>query len=103
MMKLTPGSRWRSAVCDTEVVVVKPPKESGELQCGGVAMIPSSTDRPEGLSPVEAFSGGTLLGKRYNDDVAPVGVLCIKAGKGSLAFDGRALVIPEVKRLPSSD
>ena len=24
-MELKPGSRWKSAVCDTEVVVVRPP------------------------------------------------------------------------------
>ena len=31
-MDLKPGSRWKSAVCDTEVVVVRPPKAETSLE-----------------------------------------------------------------------
>ena len=43
MTKPTPGSRWKSAVCDTEAVVVRPASTGAVPECGGVAMIPALT------------------------------------------------------------
>lgn len=103
MMKLTPGTRWKSAVCDTEVVLVKPPKAGGLLECGGVAMIAFDAPRPAGLSPAQDRAEGSLLGKRYADDAEGLEVLCTKPGRGSLSLDGRPLALREAKRLPSSD
>src|ERR1700684_2114136 len=101
-MKLTPGSRWKSAVCDTEIVLVRQPK-AGELQCGGREMVPHNATKPEGLALSLEYSSGTQLGKRYGDDAGGIEVLCTKPGRGSLALDGRALVMREAKKLPSSD
>lgn len=101
-MDLTVGSRWRSAVDDTEVVVVKPPTSAVDLECGGQPMVPAGTPSP-GLPAADDLRDGTQLGKRYVDDDAGIEVLCTKAGEGSLAVSGRPLVLKEAKPLPSSD
>src|SRR5260370_429953 len=85
-MKLTAGSRWKSAVCDTEVVIVRPPKDEGQLECGGSAMLAMSAARPPGAVPQPERSGGTLLGKRYADEARGLEVLCTKGGTGALAM-----------------
>jgi hypothetical protein len=102
-MQLKPGSRWRSAVCDTEVAVVRPPKQPVLLECGGAPMLPLSEPRPAGGAVAPDRAGGTLLGKRYADPESGLEILCTKGGAGSLAIDGRAAELKEAKRLPSSD
>jgi hypothetical protein len=102
-MELKPGSRWRSAVCDAELVVVRPPKAPASLECGGQPVIPHAEARPEGASPSADHSGGVLAGKRYTDPESGMEVLCSKAGAGSLSVDGRPIGAAEAKKLPSSD
>lgn len=102
-MELKPGSRWRSSVCDTEVVVVKPPKTEVSLECGGHPMVPMATAKPEGLSRAADHSGGSQVGKRYTDEDSGVELLCSKAGAGSLALNGQPIAIKDAKKLPSSD
>ena len=64
-MDLKPGSRWKSAVCDAQLVVVRPPKVAGELQCGGAAVLPID-DAATPTGDVSAdFSEGVAIGKRY--------------------------------------
>ena len=101
-MELSAGSRWRSAVDTTEVIVVRAPTAEVELSCGGAPMVPVGTEAPGGAI-AEDHHAGTQLGKRYVDDEAGIEVLCTKAGEGSLALSGRALVLKEAKPLPSSD
>lgn len=102
-MDIKPGSRWKSAVCDAQMVVVRPPKAAGELQCGGVAVLDlNDAATPSGdVQPDHA--GGVLVGKRYTDADSGIEVLGAKAGKGSLAFDGRVLQLKDAKPLPASD
>lgn len=102
-MELKPGSRWKSAVCDAQMVVVRPPNAAGALQCGGAAVLPiDSTEAPTGdVSP--DFAEGVAIGKRYVDEASGLEVLGAKAGKGSLAFDGKALALKGAKPLPASD
>ena len=102
-MELKPGSRWKSAVCDTEVVVVRPPKTPVSLECGGHAMVPSAGEKPAGLALSEAHSAGSQMGKRFADDETGLEVLCVKAGAGSISIDGRAIGAKEAKKLPASD
>jgi len=102
-MKIAAGSRWKSAVCPTEVVVVKGSGAEAELQCGGVAMLAMNAERPTGVAPATGQDGGTLLGKRYGDDASGIELLCTKGGAGTLSIAGRALVVRAVKPLPSSD
>lgn len=102
-MELKPGSRWKSAVCTTEVVIVRPPKASVRLECGGQPMVALADTAPDGLALSPDFSGGTSVGKRYFDEAAAIEVLGSKAGAGALAVDGRALILKEAKALPASD
>ncbi len=102
-MELKPGSRWKSAVCDAQLVVVRPPASAGELQCGGSAVLPiDDATAPTGIVDA-AFSEGVAIGKRYVDDASGLEVLGAKAGKGSLAFGGRPLTVKGAKPLPASD
>ncbi|HYE47098.1 MAG TPA: hypothetical protein VEA44_15155 [Caulobacter sp.] len=102
-MNLTPGSRWKSAVCDTEAVVVRPPAAPATLECGGQPMVAFSAAKPGGLTVDPAHAGGSLLGKRYLDEETGLEALCSKAGAGALSVSGRPLTIKEAKKLPSSD
>ena len=102
-MDLKPGSRWRSAVCDGEFVVVRPPKGGASLECGGQPVIPHAEARPEGAVPSSDHAGGSLAGKRYTDPETGLEALCSKAGAGSLSVNGRPITALEAKKLPSSD
>ena len=102
-MDLKPGSRWRSAVCDTEIVIVKPPAQPGVLACGGEALKPHSEARAAGGVPAPEHASGTQLGKRYVDEASGLEALCSKTGAGSLSIDGRPLALKDAKKLPSSD
>ena len=100
MTDITVGQRLRSAVCDTEIIVLRVPAAPVELSCGGSAMTADSG--PAGsLRP--GAEGGTLLGKRYVDEKTGLEVLCTRAGAGGLAADGRDLTIKAAKALPASD
>jgi hypothetical protein len=101
-MELTAGSRWKSAVCDTEVIVVRPADAPRHLGCGGSDMVSIDTP-PSGGAPTPALAGGTLLGKRYADEASGLEVLCTKAGAGTLTLDGAPLEVKSPKPLPSSD
>ena len=102
-MDLKPGSRWKSAVCEAQLVVVRPPNVAGELQCGGGAVVPiDDASVPTGhVDP--GFADGVAIGKRYVDEAGTIELLCVKPGKGTLALDGAALVLKEAKPLPASD
>ncbi len=101
-MQLKPGSRLSSAVCDTEVVVVKAPAAEVDLRCGGYPMVPKGETAPS-TEVDEAYSGGTLIGKRYADEELGLEVLCTKAGAGSLSVGAAELFQKDAKPLPSSD
>lgn len=102
-MELKPGSRWKSAVCDAQLVVVRPPSTPGELQCGGATVLPID-DAAEPTGAVDpGFAEGVLIGKRYTDEASGIEVLGAKAGQGSLSFNGVAMTIKGAKPLPASD
>ena len=104
---IKPGSRWRSAVCETQVVVVKAPGDDGDavlsLECGGHPMVPIDDAPPAGLSLDPAFAGGTPIGKRFAHGESGLEILATKGGAGTLAVDGSALPLKSAKPLPSSD
>ena len=102
-MDLKPGSRWKSAVCTTEVVVVRPPSGAIALECGGAPMLAATAERPEGGAVDPAHASGSQLGKRYVDADTGLEALCAKPGPGSLSADSRPLVVKDAKKLPSSD
>ena len=97
---MKPGSRLKSAVCDTEVMVIR---SGGDMvvECGGQ---PMAAERPAQRGEINpAFAQGTQMGKRYVDAAGTVELLCVKPGKGSLSLSGVALSPKEAKPLPSSD
>lgn len=102
-MDLKPGSRWRSAVCDAEMVVVRPAKSAVTLECGGSPVIPHAEARDAAAAPSADHSDGCQAGKRYTDAESGLEVLCTKAGAGSLSIDGRPIGAQEAKKLPASD
>ncbi len=108
-MELKPGTRLRSQVDDTEVIVVRSPSgeasSDGTLTCGGRPMIGIDEERAI-LPPLASGdeSGGTLLGKRYvHADSDDLEVLVTHAGTAGLAFGGVPLVVKAARPLPSSD
>jgi hypothetical protein len=102
-VKITAGSRWRSVVDTTEVVVVRAPSDEADLECGGHAMVAVGTEVEANGAIDPDHSAGTQLGKRYTDDDAGLEVLCTKAGEGSLSLSGKVLELKSAKPLPSSD
>jgi hypothetical protein len=96
---MKPGTKLKSAVCDTEVMVI----HGGDMvvECGGA---PMGEERPSGQKAMNpTFAEGTQIGKRYVDQTGAVELLCVKPGKGSLSIQGVALKTKDAKPLPSSD
>lgn len=102
MSELKAGTRLRSTVDTTEVVVIRPPAAEGEVGCGGAPMVPVGTPGDPTGAPAAGFDGGTQLGKRYGEE-GGIELLCTKPGPGSLSFDGVVLPVKGAKPLPSSD
>ncbi|MCU1455151.1 MAG: hypothetical protein JWN46_3297 [Acidimicrobiales bacterium] len=102
-MELKAGSRWRSAVDEVEVVVVRPPAQPVQLECGGAAMVPQGDEPPAGVTIAADWSGGTALGKRFVHEASNLEVLAVKGGTGTLAVGGEALELKGAKPLPASD
>ncbi|WP_024441055.1 MULTISPECIES: hypothetical protein [unclassified Mycobacterium] len=96
------GTRLKSQVCDTQVIVVKTADSLDDLRAGGAPMVPldDTTSSDAALDP--DFSGGAVMGKRYVDE-AGAEVLVTKAGAGTLSIGTVPLSIKEAKPLPASD
>ena len=96
---MKPGTKFKSTVCDTEVMVIR--AGAGSVACGGA---PMAEERPAERGAVDpGFAEGTKIGKRYVDEAGTIELLCVKAGAGSLSLDGVALRAKDAKPLPSSD
>jgi len=100
-MELKPGKRVRSAVCSTELIVVKAPMTAIVLACGGTPMHLQG-EMPVGGAIDPAGASGTQMGKRYVHE-SGLEVLCTKGGDGSLTVDGEILLEKDAKPLPASD
>jgi hypothetical protein len=101
-MALKAGARFKSAVCDTQVMVIKAPPGEFELSCGGAEMLAPTAEI--GAATLQSLhSTGTLIGKRYVNADESLELLCTKGGKGSLALNGVPLEVKQAKQLPSSD
>lgn len=101
MTQLKPGLKLKSAVCDAEVMIIKAGSAS-TLTCGGVPMLANGEPAPD-ATPNPEHMDGCQIGKRYVSADESLEVLCVKAGKGSLAADGEPLAVKGTKKLPSSD
>ena len=101
-MALKAGSRFKSAVCETQVMVIKAPAGEFELACGGTAMLAPTAAAPAGAA-MQGSGAETLIGKRYVNADESVELLCTKGGKGWLALNGTPMAVKQAKQLPSSD
>jgi len=93
------GIKLKSAVCNTEVMVIK--AKDVVVECGGQPMVEAAPAEKGALNP--SFAEGTKIGKRYVNTDGTLELLCVKAGEGSLAIDGVILQTKDAKPLPSSD
>jgi len=100
-MELKPGTKLRSDVCETQVIVVRAPAGAVELGCGGAPLIAADADPAGTLDP--DLSDGSLIGKRYADEDLGLELLCTRGGAGTLTANGVTLAIKGAKPLPSSD
>jgi hypothetical protein len=103
MKLLKPGVRLKSAVCATEIMVIRAPGKEGLLCCGGTEMLAMTEAAPAEARLDRVLAQGSLIGKRYVDAEDSVELLCTKGGEGSLTLNGTALEIKQAKALPSSD
>jgi hypothetical protein len=103
-MPLKVGSKLRSAVCSTEVIVVTAPKDDVDITCGGTPMLgPDAEAAAAGGAPAAGADTGNQLGKRYASEDLGLELLVTKAGQGTLAVNGEELPIKAPKTLPASD
>lgn len=102
-MKLRPGQKLHSAVCDAQAVVVRAPDADVEVACGGVPMLADGETATTDTALDSGLGDGPVLGKRYADDDLGIELLCSRAGAGALTVDGRILPLRGAKPLPSSD
>lgn len=104
MPRLKVGTRLKSAVCATEVMVVAAPGDQDlDIRCGGAPMLAPGDAATAGAALDAGAAQGTALGKRYVSAAGDLELLCVKPGKGSLTVAGAPLALKEAKQLPSSD
>ena len=95
------GTRLKSQVDDTQVIVVRAADSLDDLRCGGQPMVAMDAETSGG-APDPAFSDGAIMGKRYVDE-GGAEVLVTKAGVGTLTIGATPLTVKEAKPLPASD
>jgi hypothetical protein len=71
---MKPGARLKSAVCDTEVIVVRGGADT-VVECGGAPMVDERPAERGAINP--AFASGTMTGKRYVGAAGAVELLCV--------------------------
>lgn len=99
---LKSGTRLRSQVCDTQVIVVKAVESFEDMRCGGSPMVALDAETDSAATLNAHFADGSVMGKRYVD-AAGGEVLVTKPGTGSLAVGSTPLSLKEAKPLPASD
>jgi hypothetical protein len=96
------GTRLRSQVCDTQIIVVRAAGSLADLRAGGAPMVPIEDETSSGATLNTAFATGNQMGKRYIDDDGAE-VLVTKAGAGTLTIGDAPMRLKEAKPLPASD
>jgi hypothetical protein len=67
MKVIKPGLRLKSAVCSTEVMVIRAPAGEAQIACGGTEMLGGGETAPAGAALDPSRAQGSLIGKRYVD------------------------------------
>ena len=101
MVKIKAGTKLYSAVCDTQIMVLRVPADDLDVTCGGLPM--QTQETTEKSSMTDKAGEGSLVGKRYVDEAETMEFLCTRGGSGNISVDGIALKVKQAKRLPSSD
>ncbi|AGH48111.1 hypothetical protein CV103_13110 [Sphingomonas fennica] len=96
------GMKLKSAVCDTQIMVLRVPAEPLDLRIGGAPAL-AGDEAGDGATIDPALAGGSLTGKRYTDAEETMEFLCTKGGEGTITVAGREIGIKQAKALPSSD
>ncbi|WP_380876751.1 hypothetical protein ACFB49_09970 [Sphingomonas sp. DBB INV C78] len=96
------GMKLKSAVCDTQIMVLRVPADPLDIRIGGAAVLVSD-ESSDGATIDPALAGGSLTGKRYTDADETMEFLCTKGGEGTITVAGREIGIKQAKALPSSD
>ena len=102
-MELKVGARLRSAVDDTQVIVVRAPANPVEITCGGHPLLPIDAEVRSGTAIIRGRDSGTILGKRNVDADSDLELLCTKGGSAALFVGDTPLSIKATKALPASD
>lgn len=97
------GARLKSAVSETQIMVLRAPAPELDLRCGGHPMLPVAGEAAPAAAMDPDFAGECLTGKRYVDDGETMEFLCTKGGAGALSVGATKLQIKQAKQLPSSD
>lgn len=102
-MELRPGLRLESTTCDTQVVVVRVPTDTTDVdvRCGGEPMRELGAGGDQ--QPISGEGEATLLGKRYANEDLGLELLCTQGGAGALSVGDTPLLVKGAKPLPSSD
>ena len=101
MVQIKAGTKLFSAVCDTQIMVLRVPADDLDVSCGGLPM--QTEEATEKSSMTEEAGEGSLVGKRYVDEAETLEFLCTRGGEGNVSVNGVALEVKQAKRLPSSD
>ena len=101
MGQLKAGTRLKSGVCSTEVMVISAPDGEVDLRCGGAPMLDMQAEAPSDASVSPEAANGTAMGKRYVSESGDLELLCTKPGDGSLGFGDALLNTKDAKPLPS--
>lgn len=101
MVQIKAGTKLFSAVCDTQIMVLRVPTDDLDVSCGGLPM--QTEEAAEKSSMTEEAGEGSLVGKRYVDEAETLEFLCTRGGEGNVSVNGVALEVKQAKRLPSSD
>ncbi|BCP08033.1 hypothetical protein MINTM020_01310 [Mycobacterium paraintracellulare] len=96
------GTRLRSQVCDTHVIVVKANDSLADLRAGGTAMVPLDTPKDSEAKIDPSLAEGNQMGKRYVDE-SGAEVLVTRPGAGTLSIGDTPMLIKEARPLPASD
>jgi hypothetical protein len=102
-VKVKSGLRLRSAVCETQIVVIRAQDSEMDLRCGGRPMLPLDAARPEPPAPEPGYDTPTLMGKRYGDGAESIEVLCTNGGTSALSLGVELLAVKGPRPLPASD
>jgi len=96
------GMKLKSAVCDTQIMVLRVPAEPLDIRIGGAPVL-AGDETADGAAIDPALSGGSQTGKRYTDAGETMEFLCTKGGQGTITVAGHEIGIKQAKALPSSD